>query len=123
MQRHIAILLLLCLHIQPAANFMVWVDFLANNTYIKEVLCINKDKTELQCEGKCYLMQRLQKQQREQQQEFPQLVHIKYEFLLAPFQEKNRNLSLGTLTRHNFPSTQKIHTYLEGSDIFHPPRV
>ncbi len=102
---------------------MVWVDFLANNTYIKEVLCINKKKTELQCEGKCYLMQQLQKQQQEQQQELPQLTHIKYEFVLTHFQEETHRITWDILARHNFPNTQKIYAHLEGSDIFHPPQV
>ncbi len=36
--------------------------FLYNQDYIAEVLCINKDKTAMHCDGKCILMERLAKQ-------------------------------------------------------------
>lgn len=34
-------------------------DYAANKSYFATVLCINKDKPDLECEGKCVLMQRL----------------------------------------------------------------
>ncbi|MEM9990737.1 MAG: hypothetical protein AAF738_03180, partial [Bacteroidota bacterium] len=36
-----------------------------NVEYIAEFLCINKDKPELVCNGKCYLVAELEKQQEE----------------------------------------------------------
>ncbi len=40
----------------------VWVDYCVNNDYIREVLCINKERPKLNCDGKCYLAQQLSKQ-------------------------------------------------------------
>nr|WP_299069089.1 hypothetical protein [uncultured Allomuricauda sp.] len=40
----------------------VWIDYCVNNDYIKEVLCINKERPKLQCDGKCYLAKQLKKQ-------------------------------------------------------------
>ena len=34
-------------------------EYFINYDYIVEVLCINKDKPELECDGKCYLKEQL----------------------------------------------------------------
>jgi hypothetical protein len=36
-------------------------DYAINYDYISKVLCINKDKPELKCNGKCHLMKELAK--------------------------------------------------------------
>ena len=36
-----------------------------NQDYIAEFLCINKDKPEMHCNGKCYLKKEIKKQQKE----------------------------------------------------------
>ncbi|WP_373551688.1 hypothetical protein [Haliscomenobacter sp.] len=35
---------------------LVWVWFKANQTFIAKELCINRDRPELTCNGKCFLM-------------------------------------------------------------------
>lgn len=37
-----------------------YIEYALNRDYIVENLCINKDKPELECHGKCYLNDRLQ---------------------------------------------------------------
>lgn len=39
--------------------FLPYAEYVLNYDYISEVLCINKDKPKLECNGKCYLMQSL----------------------------------------------------------------
>lgn len=47
-------------------------DYVINQDYIAEVLCINKDKPMLNCDGKCYLAQMIQDQQnQDQHQDIP----------------------------------------------------
>lgn len=41
------------------------VNYVANYDYIATVLCENKDKPELQCNGQCYLMKQLAKEQQQ----------------------------------------------------------
>lgn len=41
--------------IAPLANYVINKDFIA------EVLCVNQDKPEMQCEGKCHLKKELKK--------------------------------------------------------------
>jgi hypothetical protein len=38
------------------------VDYVVNYEYISKVLCENKDKPKLKCNGKCHLMKELAKQ-------------------------------------------------------------
>lgn len=40
-----------------------YVEYVLNQNYIAEFLCINKDKPELICNGKCHLMKQIEKQQ------------------------------------------------------------
>jgi len=37
------------------------IEYYANQEYFAKVLCINRDKPQLQCNGKCILMQKLKK--------------------------------------------------------------
>ncbi|SEC23847.1 hypothetical protein SAMN04489761_2455 [Tenacibaculum sp. MAR_2009_124] len=121
MRKSIAIFLLLTLHAHPIANGVVIIDFLLNQEYIKEFLCINKEKPELACNGKCYLTKQLEETQNKREQQFPELVHFKYEFVLVShsnkdvqgiaFCEKGRCI-LGYDNNYSF---QFI------NDIFHPP--
>ena len=39
-----------------------YVEYVLNQDYIAEFLCINKDKPELQCNGKCHLVKEIEKQ-------------------------------------------------------------
>ncbi|TYA70013.1 hypothetical protein [Seonamhaeicola marinus] len=47
--------------IQPCIEYML------NQDYIAEFLCINKNEPELQCKGKCHLAKQIEKQQEEPQ--------------------------------------------------------
>ena len=40
-----------------------YLEYILNQDYIAEFLCVNKDKPELQCNGKCHLAKELKKQQ------------------------------------------------------------
>ncbi len=121
MSRLYAPILLLCLQLQPVINMAVWGDFLVNNEYIREVLCINKDKPELACGGKCYLMQQLQESQQKQEKEFPQLLHSKYEFVLINifFATLKEPIGISQLTNHPLYIAAISDAFL--LDIFHPP--
>ena len=68
--RAIAILLLCCSVSVNLSGLFVFAGFEINRDYIAKELCVNKDRAELQCKGKCYLMKKLkQAQEKEQQQE------------------------------------------------------
>lgn len=54
-----------------AKDFMVYTHFKLDQNFIVSVLCINKDKPSLQCDGKCYLKQKLKENHTEEEQELP----------------------------------------------------
>jgi len=49
------------------------VDYLINQDYISEFLCINKDETEMQCNGKCQLAKKIEEQNEEKQKNIPRI--------------------------------------------------
>ncbi|GGD21719.1 hypothetical protein GCM10011368_24680 [Hyunsoonleella pacifica] len=40
-----------------------YIEYVLNQDYIAEFLCVNKDKPKLQCNGKCHLAKQIEKQQ------------------------------------------------------------
>ncbi|MFC4220915.1 hypothetical protein [Flagellimonas marina] len=58
--------------VAPLLEYIIYED------YISEFLCINKDNTELQCNGKCYLMQRISEQNEQKKQNLPRIVLEEY---------------------------------------------
>lgn len=74
-------------------------EYVVNQDYIAEYLCINKDKPMMDCNGKCYLAKMLQEEQNEKKQNLPAIDLKEYpigfvEILLFDFngQETNRNV-------------------------------
>lgn len=101
--------------LRPVAPF---VEYAINYDYISKVLCINKDKPELQCNGKCQLMQKLEKQQDDDfkslrivQEDYPigfiELLEISNQKI---FQQKEKMFS-----------STKNYSYLFISSVFQPP--
>lgn len=100
------------------------IDYAVNYDYISQVLCINKDKPVLKCNGKCHLMQELAKATDDdkpitsnKKQNTIQLVDLfvtdvtSYSFLslsYSPQQELNSSYT-------------NLYTHLDSYAIFHPP--
>jgi len=113
------VLLYIVAMLRPIAPF---VEYVINYDYIAKVLCINKDKPELSCNGKCQLMKKLEQQQNDDfnslrihMEEYP----IGFVDLLT-LSEKNINTSL---KKSNLFSYKQNYFYLFDKDIFHPPTV
>ncbi|WP_405266718.1 hypothetical protein [Cellulophaga sp. Ld12] len=54
--KHSLIIIAILICLKPTFPLM---EYVFNYDYISEVLCINKEKPELNCNGKCYLMTKL----------------------------------------------------------------
>ena len=48
--------------LKPVSPFL---EYLVNKDYIAQFLCVNKDKPEMACGGKCHLMKELEKEEKE----------------------------------------------------------
>ncbi|MEM7101595.1 MAG: hypothetical protein AAF502_00610 [Bacteroidota bacterium] len=72
MKVYSAIFLLFLFVISSSQQFLVYMHYLVNKDYITEFLCINKEKPELACDGKCFLADQIKKFNEENQgRDFP----------------------------------------------------
>lgn len=107
----------------------IWpvVDYLVNYDYIVETLCENKDRPEMNCNGKCHLSKELAKEAgnddknplsgKTSKSEIPQIIiseHVS-EFLFLSGSEPATTEEIG------YKSV--FYTSLFSSKILHPPRL
>jgi len=71
MRRIVSILFLLAFVTTSLKQYYPYLDYSINKNYISEFLCVNKDKPELGCEGKCHLNKQLEKFNTENNGDFP----------------------------------------------------
>lgn len=100
---------------------VIYIDFKINQDYIARVLCINRDKPELNCNGNCVLMQKLKTaQETEQSQENQTNKKQSFETFCESL------LCFDTRTFPDKPQAFKNYPQLFISnysvDIFHPPK-
>ncbi|NJN34821.1 MAG: hypothetical protein HC817_11780 [Saprospiraceae bacterium] len=105
------------------------VSFQANRQYYADVLCINKNRPELACQGKCVLMQKLHNQfDFEQHKTASKLQHLLEQDIAWTF-DKETTLTIKTpfsipilYNSSNFAYREPL-TQLLGKGIFRPPIV
>ncbi|MEJ8757230.1 hypothetical protein WG947_09505 [Pontibacter sp. H259] len=122
MNRIILIVLLGVMLLQTFGKVLVLVDYQANKEYIMEFLCINRDKPQLNCKGKCQLTKKLKAQhdtdkqanERGQKQEVQVNLYCQSLFLF-PFITSE---SIVVQPSHYTCS----YTSVAYHSIFHPPR-
>ncbi|WP_246139840.1 hypothetical protein [Flagellimonas hymeniacidonis] len=111
------ILLYLLAMVRPIAPVMEYVIY---EDYIAEFLCINKDKVELQCNGKCYLMQRLSEQNDEKKQNLPKIALEEYPIGFVELLSFDSKESFILQNQNDF-GYQNTYSYLHITSSFHPP--
>jgi hypothetical protein len=101
------------------------IDYIVNYEYISTVLCENKVKPELKCNGKCHLMKELAKaSENEKPINSDKKDNSKQEVEVLFFQEiitQNFNINLGrnkSLINANYSDG---YSYLISKTFFHPP--
>lgn len=80
--RALVILAIIAVLLQSAGQLVILINFKINQAYIASVLCENKDKPEMKCNGKCHLNKQL-KANEQQQQQLPPQVKLKEVVLYA----------------------------------------
>ena len=104
LQKPLSFLLILLTLCSGFTKFYFYVGYELNKTYISTTLCENKDKPELQCNGKCYLKKKIsQADKQEQRQE--------------------RTGSKSFFSDHFLLSQYRFKSYIRQTDIFFPPPV
>jgi hypothetical protein len=71
LKKALSILLVAALIIPSLTRIGILVDFKINQDFIAEFLCINKDDIASSCNGKCYLSQKLQEAEEQEQKQIP----------------------------------------------------
>ena len=130
MLKRLSILLMLAVVLnQTFSTIGTLVAFQMNRQYISEVLCVNKNKPELHCEGKCVLMQRMQNEVDKASEKGQNMLRNLIERDVLVFFE---NLNFAVFLNKNTPPQYKPSmnvAYLNRkpqicqSDIFHPPAI
>lgn len=99
------------------------IEYVVNYDYIATVLCVNKDKPVMKCDGKCYLMKQLAKTAEEEKPNTDKKVVIKLVEVL--FCEP---IILTVVSKPIIPFSNTLnvaysnhYSYLNCSGCFHPP--
>lgn len=125
MQRIVAVILLCSLisHSLMKLGVVAWYEL--NKDYVAEVLCINKDKPELECNGKCYLNKQLKKadaltndDNKNTPQKYKEIEVLT--FLLSDYIQLPRSIILVNDVKHHIAYTRSL-GIANVTDIFHPP--
>ena len=112
---------------QTFATVGVIVQFQINRSYYAEVLCINKNRPELACQGKCVLMQRLQHEFEQSQDAERRTLQNFFDRELTLFCYTNQFLTIENnefsifIERLSPVSFCNIIPQTSYKDIFHPP--
>jgi len=63
----LSFMLLAAIMLQVLGKFMVLANYSLNKNYIANVLCVNKSKPKMHCNGKCHLKKQLKKEDAKEQ--------------------------------------------------------
>jgi hypothetical protein len=114
-----AILLIATIFIQTFSAYIIKADYILNRTFISNTLCVNKEKPEMHCEGKCYLNKKLKQDKQDQQAP----VSKNEQLTIQPFFVPELFSLPGTvfLTNPTFFIKDEGLAYSSSNSIFHPP--
>ncbi|MFN8355188.1 MAG: hypothetical protein U0Y10_12110 [Spirosomataceae bacterium] len=103
---------------------LVYLDYQLRKDYIKNYLCVNRDKPQLHCDGKCYLAKRIAAAQEQEQRQaerdfFKQLFEVPATLTAYSFDFQPTVWSY----RIESPQVPYLSSLSEGTPmgIFHPP--
>lgn len=96
-----------------------FVEYAINYDYISKILCINKDKPELSCNGKCQLMKKL-KQQQEDDYNSLRISMEEYPIGFVTILSALKSRFLNEQKKNNFTYNNNYkYTFL--LSVYHPP--
>jgi hypothetical protein len=101
------------------------IEYAVNRDYIAEVLCINKAKPELACDGKCHLKSSLDQEFENDTPANNNTVRIQIENILIYVEELfSFDASDFQFIKHNFMRAfrSNLYRFTAVTDFFHPPR-
>ncbi|MCG3167054.1 MAG: hypothetical protein POELPBGB_02837 [Bacteroidia bacterium] len=107
--------------VQSFTRSFIYLNYEVNKDYISNVLCENKEKKELHCEGKCHLKKELQK---EDKKENTPTGSSKEKFEVNLFSEGTFVFFIPIETVRNYPISHVTLLPQNSSiSVFHPPKA
>lgn len=106
-----------------SANFsrlFVFAGFEMNRAFIAAELCINKDKPQMHCNGKCYLSKKLEQAREKQKQQEKEIQKNSFQEAFL-FSSTDLNFSLPLIKVEN-AIIPNFHIFHNTNSIFQPPR-
>lgn len=103
------------------SRLFVYAGFELNRNYIASALCENRDKPEMHCNGKCYLLKKLK--QAEEKEKNQNRESQKNHFQEAMFAQKTTFHFSSSLIKIFYPAELSFALPRYSSSVFHPPQV
>lgn len=118
-------LLVVVILAQPLGRLYVFFSFKINQDYIARVLCENKNRPELHCNGECVLMQKLKKLDERKSEEKAQLLSQMNEILYTTVSFSWETKSILTIVENlRYPTVTVIGDLQKYASKLHkPPKV
>jgi len=102
-------------------------EYIINYDYIVNVLCENKDRPQMHCDGKCYLAEQLAKESEKNDKnpfgESRSNTEIHPMVFFEPSNPMDLEIDFLSSASNNFRTSQVFISTLFSSDISHPPEM
>lgn len=124
--RTITSYIFICLYVLALIRPVIpLISYNINYDYISEVLCINKENPKLECDGKCYLAQQIQKTRvLESEDASVSISIVDFDKFPIAYQDTNsyktNSFNFSKKARIYSNNTEKVSTYI--TSIFQPPK-
>lgn len=118
--RKIVSLVLLSVFVMQVLNqVFIVANYAINKDYISKVLCENKDKPKMHCNGKCHLKKQLAKEEKKEQSPVKEKKEIQLFYETNPLMSISAPINRDEqISSYSFPITDKHQI-----SVFHPPQV
>ncbi|MBS1761891.1 MAG: hypothetical protein JSR00_03380 [Bacteroidetes bacterium] len=121
MKKAFALILILIFSVQAFYSSALTIWFFANRAKITKEHCINKNRPEKKCNGKCYLSKKIQEAENHDKKEsspVTQIIEISYCIIPAI---NNLNFTPEIIFLEPVSNYNNPYKFLFSENIFHPP--
>ncbi|MCD0490256.1 hypothetical protein LPB86_18590 [Pedobacter sp. MC2016-14] len=124
-KRLIACLLLFALIGSSFSRILVYAGFEVNQDYIAKTLCVNKDRPWMNCNGKCYLMKKVQQAEENEKKEATKdlLSNLSISFFERTDAFNFQSPVTATLFTTSYPEYTCHYSNCFLGSIFQPPKL
>lgn len=116
------ILVFLGLLVQSFNKLFIVLDFRLNRSYIARNLCVNRDKPQMHCNGKCHFMKVMKQEQKKDQDNPEHRADNKFELICTDYSQTKLH-PVVTRTKCSYPRIKETIYSGFSTASFHPPQV